>query len=205
MPHLYIKRTHFIKILSLSATDPRKNPINTPLHARTDQYIAHTHARLNTKTNLQANEAHLSSVMTPVLAWQDVYTHNHGRASDVGRDEKEMRGEENREAETWRWASGAYCFSLSWQEDSCNSTPLRAEEREREIRTWRRSLLKRKKRVFALSQSLWTQPHSPILRKTIRSTRFPLSRSVNYKWANLAFITSLQTFIKAGSPIKLRR
>lgn len=71
------------------------------------------------------NEARLSSVMTPVLAWQDVYTHNHGRASDVGRDEREMRGEEKEEADVTVNVGYGLLFSV-WQEDSCNSTPLRA-------------------------------------------------------------------------------
>lgn len=103
-------------------------------------------------------------------------------------------------------------FSI-WQEDSCNSTPLRAERerdserkigRERGRCTCEENVLKRKD-AFFFSFPLWTQPHSPIRRKTITSARFPLSRSVDYKWANLAFITSLQTFIKAGSPLKLQR
>lgn len=65
------------------------------------------------------NEERLSSVMAPVLAWQDVYTHNHGRASDVGRDERGGRDE---------MVSVGYRLLFSvWQEDRCNSTPLRAE------------------------------------------------------------------------------
>jgi len=35
-----------------------------------------------------------------MLARQDVYSHNHDRASDVGQDERKMRGEEKEEAET---------------------------------------------------------------------------------------------------------
>lgn len=114
-------------------------------------------------------------------------------------------------------------FSV-WQEDSCNSSPLRAEREaarlkgidrqmqgERERCTSRKNVLKRKDVFFfsffffSYRGLLWTQPHPWIRRKTIRSTRFPLSRSVDYKWANLAFITLLQTFIKAGSPLKLQR
>ncbi len=95
-----------------------ENSRNTPLHtwnsAYGQTYSPHTHVQTQRQTYKHGvNEARLSSVMTPVLAWQDVYTHNHGRASDVGWDEGEMRREEKEEAETWRWASATDCFSLS--------------------------------------------------------------------------------------------
>lgn len=197
-----------------------EHPRNTLLHtcngAYGQTYSPHTHVQTQRQTCKRAvNEARLSSVMTPVLAWQDVYTHNHGRASDVGRDEREMRGEGKRGGRDVTVSVGYRLLFSVWQEDSCNSTPLRAEreaERDTDRQTTEReramyleeNVLKRKD-VFVFLLLLWTQPHSRIRRKTIRSTRFPLSRSVDYKWANLAFITSLQTFIKAGTPLKLQR
>lgn len=184
-------------------------------------YSPHTHVQAQRRTYKHGvNEARFSSVMTPVLAWQDVYTHNHGRASDVGWDEGEMRGEEKRGGRDVTMSVGYGLLFSVWQEDSCNRTPLRAErerdgERLRGIDRRQRgrtmnlqeNVLKRKEFFFFrfLLRCLLTQPRSPIRRKTIRSTRFPLARSVDYKWANLAFITSLQTFIKAGSPLKLQR
>lgn len=198
-----------------SATDPGKFTKNTPLHtcngAYGQTYSPHMHVQTQRQTYKHAvNEARLSSVMTPVLAWQDVYTHNHGRASDVGRDESEMRREEKEEAETWRWASVMDCFSLFDRRTVVTVPHWELRERQRETRIDRQQrgremYLEGKGKTFFFLLLLWTQPHSRIRRKTIRSTRFPLSRSVDYKWANLAFITSLQTFIKAGTPLKLQR
>lgn len=125
---------------------------------------------------------------------------------------------EKEEAETWRWASGMDCFSL-FDRRTVVTVPhweLRERQREAQIdrqqRGWERCTCRKmfwKGKTFffllLLLLLLCTQPNSRIRRKTIRSTRFPLSRSVDYKWANLAFITSLQTFIKAGTPLKLQR
>lgn len=151
--------------------------------------------------------------MTPVLVWQDVYTHNHGLWCGHGwkRDErKRKRGGRDVTVNV-----GYRLLFSVWQGDSCNSSPLREVERLKEIHRQmqgERDVIPGGRRVFFLlffsfsyRGLLWTQPYPWIRRKTIRSTRFPLSRSVDYKWANLAFITLLQTFIKAGSPLKLQR
>lgn len=100
-------------LLPLTLENSRSTQLHTWNSAYGQTYSPHTHVQTQRQTYKRGvNEAHLSSVMTPVLAWQDVYTHNHGRASDVGWDEREMRGEEEEEAETWRWAPGTDRFSL---------------------------------------------------------------------------------------------
>lgn len=159
------------------------------------------------KTNLQTNEAPLSFVMTPMLAWQDVYTHNHTWVSDVSWEGREMRGEDDKEAETWWQAPGADCFS-DFDRRTVATGPhwaLRHVEMQRNGRGERETYLENREKHSPPPHPSQTPPRSPVWRKTIKSTHFPLSRSVDYKWANLAFITSLQTFIKAGSPPKLQR
>lgn len=155
------------------------------------------------KTNLQTNEAPFSSVMTPVLAWQDVYTRNHGRCLWC-----ELRGKRWEEMKTRRQrrdgerrVQTAFLILTGGQ---LQQYPTESWVREAEKRTRReRSIPGEERETYPPPPR--TQPCSPVWRKTIKSTHFPLSRSVDYKWANLAFITSLQTFIKAGSPPKLQR
>lgn len=158
------------------------------------------------KTNLQTNEAPLSSVMTPMLAWQDVYTRNRGRASDVSWEERdEKRGRQG--GRDVMASAGCRQLFWFWQEDSCNSIPLRAgRARQRNGPGEREAYLEKIEKHRPPPTPAPELNHNlQAGEKQLNPLTSPLSRSVDYKWANLAFITSLQTFIKAGSPPKLQR
>lgn len=125
---------------------------HAPSHTHTYEktYSPHRHVQTQRQTYKRAvNEAHLSSVMRPMLAWQDVYTHDHASTSDVGPDQREIRGERKEEAGTRRWASGMGCFSLfdrrtvvivpHWEAESETDR----QTTEREAYTWRNIFWKR--------------------------------------------------------------